>query len=60
VSNELRKRGIFISPGEVRCIWLRNNLASLKERLNALEKKSAEENFILTEAQVAALERKKS
>lgn len=59
VSNELRKRGVFISPGGVRCIWLRHNLASFKERLTALEKKSAEENFILTEAQVAALERKK-
>ena len=59
VSNELRKRGIFISPGGVRCIWLRHNLASFKERLNALEKKSAAENFILTEAQIAALERKK-
>jgi len=35
------------------------NLASFKERLNLLEKKSAEENFILTEAQIAALERKK-
>jgi transposase InsO family protein len=59
VSNEMRKRGIFISPSGVRSIWLRNNLASFKERLNALEKKSAEENFILTEAQIAALERKK-
>lgn len=59
VSNELRKRGVFISPGGVRCIWLRHNLASFKERLTALEKKSAEENFILTEAQIAALERKK-
>jgi transposase InsO family protein len=59
VSNELRKRGVFISPSGVRCIWLRNNLASFKERLNALEKKSAEENFIFTEAQIAALERKK-
>ena len=35
------------------------NLASFKERLVALEKKSAEENFILTESQLAALERKK-
>lgn len=43
----------------MRCIWLRNNLASFKQRLTALEKKSAEESFILTEAQVAALERKK-
>lgn len=59
VSNELRKRGVFVSPSGVRCIWLRNNLASFKERLTALEKKSAEESFILTEAQLSALERKK-
>lgn len=59
VSNELRKRGIFISASGVRSIWLRNNLESFKKRLVLLEKKSAEENFILTEAQVAALERKK-
>lgn len=59
VSNELRKRGIFVSPSGVRTIWLRNDLASFKERLTALEKKSAEENLILTEAQLAALERKK-
>lgn len=58
-SNEMRKRGVFVSPSGVRSIWLRHNLASFKERLRALEKKSAEENFILTEAQVAALERKK-
>jgi transposase InsO family protein len=59
VSNELRKRGVFVSPSGVRCIWLRHQLASFKERLKALEKKSAEENFILTEAQIAALEKKK-
>ena len=59
VSNELRKRGVFVSPSGVRCIWLRHDLASFKQRLNALEKKSAEENFIFTEAQLAALERKK-
>jgi transposase InsO family protein len=59
VSNELRKQGIFVSPSGVRCIWLRNHLASFKERLTALEKKSAEENLILTEAQVSALEKKK-
>ena len=58
VSNELRKRGIFVSPSGVRCIWLRHDLASFKQRLSALEKKSAEEKFILTEAQLAALERK--
>lgn len=58
-SNELRKRGVFVSPSGVRCIWLRHNLESMKKRLFSLEKKSAEENFILTESQLAALERKK-
>jgi transposase InsO family protein len=59
VSNELRKRGIFISASGVRSIWLRHDLASFKQRLTALEKKSAEENLVLTESQIAALERKK-
>lgn len=59
VSNELRKRGIFVSPSGVRSIWLRHDLAQKKQRLIALEKKSAEEGILLTEAQVAALERKK-
>ena len=58
-SNELRKKGIFVSPSGVRSIWLRNGLASMKQRLSALERKSAEEGLILTEAQVQALERKK-
>ena len=58
-SNELRKRGVFISPSGVRCVWLRNDLSCFKDRLRALEEKSAKENFILTESQVQALERKK-
>lgn len=58
-SNELRKRGVFISPSGVRCVWIRHNLARFKDRLNALEEKAARENLILTEAQVQALERKK-
>lgn len=58
-SNELRKRGIFISPSGVRSIWLRYALASMKERLRALERKSAAEGLVLTESQIAALERKK-
>ena len=57
-SNELRKRGVFVSPSGVRCIWLRHQLANFKLRLKALEAKMAAENFILTEAQVAALEKK--
>ena len=58
-SNELRKRGVFISPSGVRCVWMRNDLACFKDRLKALEEKSTKENFILTESQVQALERKK-
>lgn len=58
-SNELRKEGVIVSPSGVRSIWLRNNLANKKQRLTSLEKKMAEENLILTEAQVAALEKKK-
>ena len=59
-SNELRKRGVFISPSGVRCVWLRNALASFKQRLTALERKMAEDGgMILTEEQVIALERKR-
>ena len=59
VSNELRKRGIFVSSSGVRSVWLRNNLESFKKRLAALESKAAANDFIFTEAQLAALERKK-
>lgn len=57
-SNELRKKGIFVSPSGVRSIWLRHGLENFKQRLAALEKKSAQEGIVLTEAQVQALERK--
>lgn len=58
VSNELRKRGVFVSASGVRCVWLRHGLASFKQRLGALEKHVAQTGAVLTEAQVAALERK--
>jgi transposase InsO family protein len=58
-SNELRKRGIFISPSGVRCVWLRHRLSRFKDRLRALEEKMAKESLILTEGQIQALEKKK-
>lgn len=58
VSNELRKRGVFVSPSGVRSVWLRHDLESFKKRLSALERQVAETGEILTEAQVAALEKK--
>jgi len=59
VSNDLRKQGIFVSPTGVRSVWLRHGLQTFRLRLVALEKKVAEEGCVLTEAQVAALERKR-
>lgn len=58
-SNELRKQGTFVSGSGVRSIWLRHELANFKQRLKALEVKVAADGLILTEAQVAALEKKK-
>lgn len=59
-SNELRKRGIFVSGSGVRSIWLRHQLANFKDRLSALEAKIANEGIIiLNDAQIAALEKKK-
>ena len=58
-SQELQRRGIMISSSGVRSVWRRHDLQELKKRLKALEAKSAQEGILLTEEQLAALEKAK-
>ncbi len=59
VANELKKQGFQISDGGVRSIWLRHNIQIASLRLKRLEKWSAENEGVLTESQVQALEQAK-
>ena len=54
--NELRKRGILVSSGGIRSIWLRHGLETFRKRLKALVEKAAKEGIVYTEEQPRVLE----
>jgi hypothetical protein len=60
ISEALKRRGLSISPAGLRCVWQRHDLTSMKLRLKALEAKVAQGGILLTEAQIAALEKAKA
>ena len=60
LSNELRKKGILVSPEGVRSIWLRHDIETFQKQLKALSTKVKQEGIVLDENQMAALEKTKA
>ena len=58
-SNTLRQRGVFISCGGVRSVWLRHGLETFEKRLKKLEEHVAISGEVLTESQIRAMEKAK-
>jgi len=56
---ELQQKGVMVSSSGIRSIWLRHDLETMTKRLKALEARSAQEGILLTEDQLAALEKAK-
>lgn len=57
VANDLRLKGLQISPGGVRNVWLRHELETRYKRLLRLEAAAQEQTFVLSPEQVLLLER---
>jgi hypothetical protein len=56
VANELRKRGLTVSPAGVRCVWQCHEPRDHEQAAQSTGAKVAQEGLILTEAQVIALD----
>jgi hypothetical protein len=57
VEQELRLKGLQVSAGGIRGVWLRHDLLTKHQRLLRLEKATAERKLALAEEQVRLLER---
>jgi hypothetical protein len=47
-ANELKRKGITVSPTGVRCVWVRHDLQTIKKRFKALKTKSLHQELVLT------------
>jgi len=57
VANELRLRGLQVSPSGVRGVWLRHELETRLKRLLRLEQHAQQQTFVLSPEQLQLLER---